>query len=221
MTAPDRDPSSLPASGWEPSLEDVLRAYAAAADGPSSSALGDWTRRYPQYARELEEFAETWALSRWLPAAPEAASVDEARLIERGVDIVRGLRARHAAAPRPAIQGLLSEAKQRGLTIQQLAVRAGLGVILVRKLDRRLIRFASIPREAIDALAAALGREASAVASYLQGGATFAAAASHLAEEAPRLAEPEDFFAAVRADTTMPDERRRAWLRLAPPASES
>lgn len=219
MSTPDRDQATPPA-GHEPSLEDVLHAYVAEAEGPGSATLATWIRHYPKYARDLAEFAEAWALSKWLPAVPESTTVDEARLVERGLDVVRGLRARSAPQPAPAIPGLLAEAKAQGLTIQQLAERAGLGVILVRKLDRRLIRFATIPREAVEALAAVLGREVSAVVAYLQGGATFAAASSYLAEQAPALAEPEDFFAAVRADTTMPEERRQSWLRLAPPAGE-
>lgn len=202
-------------------LEDVLDEFVASGAGPNSASLAEWIRRYPQYERELTEFAASWSLMKWLPPSPDAEEVDEETLVLRGMSVVQNLlhRQEQEAAPPETvapITSLLDEGRARGLTPRQLAQAAGLGEILLRKLDRRLVRYASIPREAVEALAAALRREAQNVAAYLQQRPKFAAAAQYRAEQAPELAEPEDFFTAVRADPTMTDEQRARWLALAP-----
>ena len=203
-------------------LDAALDAFLASEADPNGPALDEWIRRYPQYARELTEFAATWTLMRCLPPSPDAPEVNEESLVRRGMAVVQPLLdGQGLTAPAtPPLASLLEAGRGRGLAPRQLAQAAGLGDSLLRKLDRRLIRYTSIPREAIEALAAVLQREAEAVAQYLQQGPTFAAAAQHRAEQAPQLAEPEDFFSAVRSDPTMPEERRARWLALAPQDSE-
>ncbi len=85
---------------------------------------------------------------------------------------------------------------------------------LIRKLDRRLLRYASIPQEAIDLLAQTLRQQISVITQYLQGGPTLAQGASYRSEKAPALVEQEDFFEAVRNDRTLSDEQRHFWLSL-------
>ncbi len=203
-------------------LEDVLDAFVESEAGPNSASLAEWIRRYPQYERELTEFAASWSLMKWLPPSPDAEAVDEETLVLRGMSVVQNLlhrqeqgqaMSRAAVAP---IRSLIEEGRACGLTPRQLAQAAGFGDSLLRKLDRRLIRYASIPREAIETLAAALRQEVESVARYLQQGPTFAAAAQYRAERAPELAEPEDFFIAVHTDPTMTAEQRARWLALAP-----
>lgn len=207
-------------------LEDVLDAFVASAAGPDSAPLAEWIRRYPQYERELTEFAASWSLMRSLPPSPDAEEVDEETLVLRGMSVVQNLlhkqQLAQAAAPATTVVpfvSLVAEGRARGLAPRQLAQAAGIGEIVLRKLDRRLIAFGRLPREASDALvaalAAALERGTESVARYLQQGPVFAAAA-HRAEQAPQLADPEDFFDAVRNDPTMTDEQRARWLALAP-----
>jgi hypothetical protein len=199
-------------------LEDVLDAFVASAADPGDASLADWIRRYPQYERELTEFAASWSLMRSLPPAPDAEQVDEETLVLRGMSVVQNLLHRQqtaAVAAAVPFESLLAEAQSHGLEPAHLAQATGLGVAALAKLERRLIRFGSIPREAIERLAAAVQRGTDAVAAYLQGSPQFAAAAAHRAEQAPQLAEQEDFFEAVRADPTMTEEQRAAWLSLA------
>jgi hypothetical protein len=205
-------------------LEDVFDAYVASEAGPNSASLAEWIHRYPEYARELTAFAASWSLMTWLPPSPDAEEVDEETLVLRGMSVIQNLLHRKEQERAPAaigavapIASLLEEGRARGLGPRQLAQAADLGDISLRKLDRRLIRFGSIPREAIEGLAGAIHRGADSVAQYLQQGPTFAAAARHRAEQAPQLAEPEDFFDAVRNDPTMSDEQRARWVALAPP----
>ena len=206
-------------------LEDVLDGYVASAAGPDSASLDAWIRRYPQFATELTEFAASWSLMKGLPPAPGAQETDVEKLVLRGMRIVQTLlhtqeqeRVPAGATRAPAavaIESLIGAGRDRGLAPSQLARAAGVGEILLRKLDRRLIAFARLPREVsealVEALAAALEQATESVVRYLQQGPVLGAAA-YRAEQAPQLAEPEDFFDAVRNDPTMTDEQRARWL---------
>lgn len=191
-------------------LQDVLDAYRDALEEPSKGALDDWIRRYPQYARELADFTVSWSLSQTLPPHPEVLKLPSETLRQRGLAALAGVLAA------PAMTSLSDEGAARGLSIDQVAQRAGLSLILLRMLDRRLIRFSSIPRQAIEAVASTIGRDAAAVASYLQGAPTLAPGASYYAEQKPELAEQEDFFDAVRDDPDLDNATRARWLDLAP-----
>jgi hypothetical protein len=209
----DHEPEPIP-------LEDVLDAYLASVDEPSSGALAEWIRRFPDYSQELTEFAAAWALMEALPPDPgnvERSTPDRAPGLPPVIsDLLREKRAERDQPPRsaPAIAGLVAEAKARGLSPQKLADAADMNVALVRKLDLRLIYFGTIPTPAIEALAAALSRDVVAVAAYLQGPPKLPAAASFHADAAPAIGRLEDFFSAVRSDTTLEESRRRRWLAL-------
>ena len=199
------------------SLDDVLNAYAITDPGPSYASLAEWIRRYPYYERELTEFTADWALLTWLPTATADQRVDEDALVLQGMGIVQNILHAHAPEEATPLKGIVKEGNQLGLSIQRLAERSQMSLALVRKLDLRRIRFSTIPDQAIESLAYALQRGSSAVAEYLQGPPTLAQGASHRAEQAPALAEPEDFFEAVRRDMTMSQELRQHWLSFASP----
>lgn len=192
-------------------LQDVLDAYRAALDEPSKAALDDWIRRYPQYARELTDFTVGWSLSQTLPPRPEVLALPSEALRRLGLDALARV------FGELAMTSLSDAGTARGLTVDQVAQRAGLSLVLLRMLDRRLIRYSSIPRQAIEAVASAIGRDAAAVASYLQGAPTLAPGASYYAEQKPELAEQDDFFDAVRDDPDLDEATRTRWLDLAPP----
>lgn len=201
-------------------LEDVLDALVAADEAPGPVVLNRWVREYPQFERELVDFMASWTLMN--SAASMTADQDEEtaegkadeRLMLRGMSIVQNLlhEMSQPAETAPRLHSLIGAARAAGLSLHDLARAAHLGEAIVRKLDRRLIRFASIPRQAIDSLADAVRCQAQAVSWYLQQPATFAAAAHYRADRVPQLAEPEDFIVAVEKDPTMTPEDRRWWL---------
>ena len=198
-------------------LEDVLDAFVASDVNPNE-ALGEWIRRYPQYEQELTEFAVSWSLMRSLPAAPDAEEVDEDTLVLRGMSIVQNLL--HSQSMESVsesvvpFESLIAEGRIRGWEPRQFAQKAELGVILLRKLDRRLICYASIPPDAIKNLADSIKRKASSIAVYLQQNPTFAAATEYRSEQTPVLIQQENFFDAVRADRTISPEHAARWLEL-------
>ena len=198
-------------------LEDVLDAFVASDCDPNET-LHEWILRYPEYEQELTDFAVSWSLMKSMPTAPDAEEVDEDILVLRGMSIVQNLLHNQS---KESVSGsdfpfvsLVDEGREKGLEPRQLAQETELGVILLRKLDRRLIRYASIPQIAINNLANAIKRNTSIVAVYLQQNPTFASATEHRSEQAPVLNAPEDFFDAVRADPTIRPEHAARWLEL-------
>jgi hypothetical protein len=114
----------------------------------------------------------------------------------------------------PQLKGILAAAKSIGLDAMGLANSAALSVVLVTKLDRRLIAFRSIPGQVIDTLAAALRQSGALVTDYLQQGPVLATEGRFRASEAPSLPGVQDFFDAVRSDKSIGEDRRGALLAL-------
>lgn len=196
-------------------LEDVFDELVASEPLPSADVLDRWIRRYPQFEGELIDFVASWSLME-SAAAPEYPATDatHAALVLRGMSIVQNLlhdRSR-ASEPRGTLDGLLSTARAAGTTLAELAAITHLGEVVLRKLDRRLIRFSSIPEEVMSAVAAVLKTSVEAVRSYLQGPPSFATNTHYHAAQTPALAQEEDFGAAIRNDPTMSETDRTRWL---------
>ena len=201
----------------EDRLEDILDRMVASDIDPSSDDIADWIRQYPEFERELLGFAASWSLMKSLPSTNMPSLVDEETLVLRGMSIVQNLLHKQSdvqPVTPETIEGLIETGRSEGISPSRLASEAFLGIALLRKLDRRLIRFSTIPTEVTAALAAVLHREASAIASYLARPPTLAAGMRYRAEHAPELAEQEDFEAAVQMDPTMSSADRERWLAL-------
>ena len=198
-------------------LEDILDAYVASGVGPNSP-LEDWTQRYPEFEREIIEFAASWSLMTWLPPAPNAEEVTEETLVLRGMSVFQNLLHRQSAesasdsaAP---FESLIVAGQERGFEPRRLAHALGLGDSLLRKLDRRLIACTTIPQELIYRLAEVMQHEAASITAYLQQGPILAARTEHRSEQAPKLMPQEDFFDAVRSDPTIGRDHAEHWYGL-------
>ena len=212
-----RMPRTTGTPGTQATLDDIIDEYVAQSPQPSYAALAEWIGRYPQYAQELTDFTLSWSVAERVPLDQDELPAEEtAALVARHMSVVREIIARQSPSAVQAIKGLLAEARVRELSVRQLAEKTGLSVALVTKLDRRLIRYASIPRQVVADIAEALGREAQAVARYLQGGALLApSVVSYRADEAPSLPEQQEFADAVRDDRMLSGEERERLLGYA------
>jgi hypothetical protein len=197
------------------SSDQLERARAARA------LLSDFMRRYPHASRALEDFAAVESLIESAPdveSGTASAQRTEEAFVQRGMETAARLlavrrSAQVAGETAPPLVGLKKEAEARGLTIQSLAAATQMTVSLLVKLDRRLIRFASIPRQAIEYIAAELGRSVETVAAYLQGDPQFASQASFRADTAPQLTNQQDFFEAVETDLQMSEDQKDEWRK--------
>ena len=198
-------------------LEDVLDDYVAS-DVDPVSRLDKWIKRYPEFERELTEFAVSWSLMVSLPPAADAEEVDEETLILRGMSVVQNLLHNQSTEldsySLTTLESLIAEGRKRGLEPCQLAQAVGMGESLLRKLDRRLIRYATVPEDAIYELSNVIQKKIKSVTDYLQLNPTLAAATEHRSEQAPMLIEQENFFDAVRNDPTIRHEHAVRWLEL-------
>lgn len=220
--------------GTLPMPEQVIEAYllrreeavqaagnAVEAARAARSVLVEFMHRYPHAADALADLAATASIIENSPdteSKTESGSRAEEAIVQRGMETAaRLLAARHASvAPEKtaSLTGLRKEAEARGLTIQALASVTRLTVPLLVKLDRRLIRFASIPRQAIERIGTALGRSFDAVATYLQGDSQFASQASFRADGAPQMPDQQDFFDAVETDLMMSETQKDEWRKI-------
>ena len=155
---------------------------------------------------------------KWLPPVPNAEEVDEETLVLRGMSVVQNLLHRQSAESASGavapFESLIAEGRERGFEPRRLAHAVGLGDSLLRKLDRRLIAYASLPQELISRLAQVVQREATSITAYLQQDPTLGATTEHRSGQAPILMELEDFFDAVRADPTISREHAEHWFAL-------
>jgi hypothetical protein len=110
-------------------------------------------------------------------------------------------------------KGILVSAKALGINNFQLAEKIGLSVVLVTKLDLGLI-IKRIPTNIVESLASILNVNSQQLYDYWDLGPRFAARAEYKATDAPKITEEQDFFEAVRQDTSLSDLRRAELLDL-------
>lgn len=203
------------------SVETVLDAFVSSEPDPSTTALQRWIVRYPNYERELTDFAAAWILMDTLPPAPGTEKTDEEALVERGQAVIDTVFPKEEQpAPggeRHPLVGLLDEASGLGLTMHELADVTGLSPALVAKLDQRLIRVATVPNDVLRRLAEAVRRSTGEILVHLHREPVVPGAMEHKADEAPTVPERQNFFDAVRLDRGLGDEQRRWLLSLARP----
>ena len=204
--------------------EEAIRTAGDAVEAARAAraVLTEFMRRYPHAADTLADFAAASSIIE--NSLDTESQTEDERYIEEKAIIQNGMEtsARLLAAHRMAfptegtvpLTGLRKEAEARGVTIQALAAATSLTVPLLVKLDRRLIRFASVPRQAIERIGAALGRSFDVVAAYLQGGSQFASQASFRADAAPQMPDQQDFFDAIETDLTMSEEQKDEWRQF-------
>lgn len=185
--------------------------------GANRDLLAEFMRLYPQYADELMDYAATASIVEHAPVT-ESDQAEEDAIVRRGMEQVALLLAvRHSEQTHgatPTLTSLRKAADAHGLTMQALAAQTNLSIPLLMKLDRRLIRFASIPRKVIEAIGRAINHTSETVAAYLQGERKFATGAAFLAEEAPQMPDQQDFFEAIEKDLTMSKQQKEEWSKL-------
>jgi hypothetical protein len=198
-------------------FDDILNALLSEVSEPDHATLTEWIRRYPQYSRELTEFAVSRSLAESLPRSPQQAEIDEDTLVLRGMSILQNVLYQQTLPleEQHDLVSILKEGRARGLELQDLAQQTQLSVALVRKLDRRLILFASLPKKVIEVLARVIHCNNDALAHYLQQAPLLPQHASYHAKQAPKLTQQERFFDALRADSTITEANRAYWLTFA------
>lgn len=111
-------------------------------------------------------------------------------------------------------KGILARAIDLGMTNFQLAEKAGLTVALVTKLDLGLIsNYKRIPKTVVEEIADAVKATVQELYDYWEKGPRFAAGVEFKSAVTPEI-EGQDFFDAVRQDSSLPEPRRAELLAM-------
>jgi hypothetical protein len=190
-------------------LDMILAAYTDATAGPGGARLEEWVKRYPQHERALVQYAVyNYVFEQGTPAThPEAERV---AFLARAGTIRDRMVLRKASSVAP-LYGLLAAARERGISPADLAERLGLSAPEVTKLERRLFRAASVPRQLVAEIATTLGRSMNDVIAYLRMPAMLSPQASYKSDQAPRTTAQEEFRLALEVSKTMTEEQKERW----------
>lgn len=197
-------------------LDDILNEFVAAYEQPTAEALESWAARYPQFRKELVDFAAAWAEQLVLPPAPELSAEQEKLLVDRAMSHVQNVVFKRAQsestqAEHRAIASLTGEAKRAGMSGQEFAKACGLDLALVTKLNNRQIKARSIPARLVSHIARLLERTVESVSEYLALPPQALAGRAFLARGKPQSSGQQSFADAVRA-SSLSDAEKARWL---------
>lgn len=212
-----------------PMLDDVLTALVTENDHPTAEMLEKWIALYPQFSRELVDFAAAWAEQELLPPAPPLAADVEKRLIDRAMSHVQNLTfgreaqadATDSGSEKNPIESLTGEAKSLGFNASDFAKGCGLDLMLMTKLNNRLIAVLSIPASLIRHIGRQLQRSPGAVRTYLASPPRAIAGKSFLARGKPEHVGQQETFAEAIRSSSLSDAEKARWLAESAELKES
>ena len=207
-------------------FQEELGDLLASIDELTPETVAKIIEQHPRFERQIMEYAVERAMWQHTSEDDTLPPHKEERFLEIGrnaaLRVLQHKRkeleengiSRQERTQEKTIISLIEEAKVQGMNISGFAASTGLSIPIIAKLEQRLIAFASIPKEAIDRIAAVIKVSSESVASFLQGTPQFAADASYKSETQPELPEQQDFYAAVQSDLTLKKEEKEYWLSL-------
>ncbi|HEX6818042.1 MAG TPA: hypothetical protein VF120_06665 [Ktedonobacterales bacterium] len=192
-------------------IDRITTLYAEDYRSGRAPRIEEYVQRYPQYTRELLEFAVYFHTVGFDAAEPDDVPVAE---LSSAAQRARArIRERRTAAASPPIGGLVKQGATVGYTPKRLAESVGLTTELLGKLEAKAIAVATIPPTLVRRLADALKVAPEAVAAYL--GATRAGqAGAFYYSDQPPTQQQEAFIDAVQASALSP-ELKREWGEIA------
>ena len=153
----------------ESTLDDALNTFVQENDRPTAENVQEWVDRYPQFRKDLVEFAAVWAEQLVLPAADETGTEAEKVLVDRAISHVlnvaynRDVETLEQTTSDDPVRGLTQDAQRAGTKPAQLAKACGLDLSLLSKLNNRQIQPWTIPAVLIGMLAEKLDKTIAAL----------------------------------------------------------
>lgn len=186
-------------------IDRVTAQYAEDYRSGRAPRMEEYVRRYPQYTRELLEFAVYFHTVGFDAAEPdEVPAAELSSAAQKALARIREQRMATASAP---IEGLVKHGATVGYAPRRLAESVGLTTDLLGKLEARAIAVATIPPTLVRRLADALKVAPEAVAAYLGAARPGQAGAFYYADQPPTQ-QQESFLDAVQASALSPDLKR-------------
>lgn len=196
-------------------LTDILEEYAIAAPFSGDQAiLSRMTKKYPEFAAELEDFAAARAVLRFVPE-PELTAEQEINFKQIGLQNLQTVLSENARADaHQSLQSLTETAKAKGLSRSKFAAALGLSVSLVQYLEKRRLEFASIPSWLIAKIGQVLELKEDSIAVFLNQSVNYAAQRSYKTETRAEELPPKNFADAVREDQTLSAGQKHKLLEM-------
>ncbi len=183
-------------------LADILESYAIETGAENErERLQKWIEKYPEFAEDLMNFHAERSFSQF--RTPEISASEEAGFLLRSRATLEKFRAERRGQAEKPLASLTAQAQALGMNKTRFASALKMSLSLVMYLEKRRLRFATVPRQIIQRLAATLQTSEQAVANYLDAAPDFAANASFKAVERPTEIEQKDFAQAVREDQSL------------------
>jgi hypothetical protein len=202
-------------------LESVLLEFhVEAGSGPTPPVLEAYCREYPQYARELTDYALEWLIDDAMASAETASDVAVntssslvSRAISRLYDRIRERQAGREIAPPLSGQQALNPFGP--LTVSRVrAIRDELGIDtpLFGKFRNRLIDPDTVPRGFLERFARLLGRTVYELLGYLRLPSTVHIGADFKAQRKPSVSAGKESFAEAIRSSSLDEKRKQAFL---------
>ncbi len=191
-------------------LEVVLDEFASLPELPDAETLRVWKKNYPQFARELSDFAADRIA---MAAASHGRTVDDAQIssvINRTMSRVQGMI--DAAGRAEPLTDLGSDIFASGNDYESFQQQVRIDRTILDSLIRRLPKRETLPALLLRLAAAALNRKIESVRDYfcLPG----LPAAAHSARRQPTVVQVD--FAVLVNDSALSDDEKRFWLSEPP-----
>ena len=190
-------------------VEQTLSKFADAIDSGESIDLAKWTELYPKHAAEIVKLAQ-FKFETTLPdmVQEEAAQWDAAVLAR--ADAVR--QRMQAVAVQASLNSILIAAKGVGLSPLSLAELLQIGVLVLQRLDRRIIRPETIPSRLKNSLADAIRVSRNQLDLFLSMPPRLAANANYRAKITPTAANQQSFTEVIISSPDMSSDLKSYWL---------
>lgn len=203
-------------------LDSVLLDFRVeAAGGPKPVVLEAYCRKYPQYARELTDYAVQWLIGDALAATAVRPDVEQrassplvSRAISRFHDRVAGGAASAEALRRPS--GKEARSPFEGLSVarkREIRDRLGINTPLLAKFQNRLIDSDTVPRGFLERFAEMLGCKLGAFVGYLRLPPVMHAQPDFKAEGKPSVETRKETFEQAVRGSTLDDQRKNVLLK--------
>lgn len=202
-------------------LDDVLDAFAAAADRPSKALVNEWTEKYPQFEKEIVAFALEWAAT--VLVGSESLDVEKEdhlvcntmsylQRVSQKQDHVTAAAAsvpvRSASETRAQIQRVEAAFRARG---PQAAWTRSLGIdeSILALFEEHMI-LPPVPQRLLNAFSSKLNESVDAVSAWLFQGNHLPVLARSAVKAPTRTLWT---FKQAVENSTLSDEAKQQWLR--------
>jgi len=197
----------------ESTVEEILYRFQMENEVPTRDVIQAWMTQYPQFAREIEDYAAEWVLSECTALLPPTLDEEHIRARVQSIagNVLQQLHQEHGPTHPPPFQSIPEALTAVGLSPTDAEQRCDVDQSILRLVDRGLIQLASIPQRFLTRLAAVLQVSREQLQAFLQQRPRFSPTMQWKSSQVPQLNEPISFQEAVRL-SNMSEAQKRHWL---------